>query len=71
VTETEPAADLWALVAEVAAERGLVPPPENPDDDDIEDPYRRSTETYERVGEQIRGFIDVIATRLAQSGDRR
>ncbi|WP_285037438.1 low molecular weight phosphatase family protein [Plantibacter sp. ME-Dv--P-095] len=71
VAETEPATDLWALVAEVAAERGLVPPPEIPDADDIEDPYRRSTETYERVGEQIRGFIDVIARHLAQSGDRR
>lgn len=70
VSETEPAADPWRLVAEVAAERGLVPPPENADDDDIEDPYRRSSETYERVGEQIRDLVDLIAARLAQAGDR-
>lgn len=71
IAETEPAADLRELVASVAAERGLVPPPANPDDDDIEDPYRRSPETYERVGAQIDEFIDIIATHLAQSGDRR
>ncbi|SKC70386.1 low molecular weight phosphatase family protein [Plantibacter cousiniae (nom. nud.)] len=71
IAETEPAADLRELVASVAAERGLVPPPANPDDDDIEDPYRRSSETYERVGAQIKEFIDIIATHLAQSGDRR
>lgn len=71
VAETEPAADLWELVAEVAAERGLVPPPANADDDDIEDPYRRSAETYERVGTQIDALIEVIVTHLARSGDRR
>ncbi|MBF4566504.1 low molecular weight phosphatase family protein [Plantibacter sp. VKM Ac-2876] len=71
IAETEPAADLWELVAEVAAERGLVPPPANADDDDIEDPYRRSAETYERVGTQIDALIEVIVTHLARSGDRR
>ncbi|WP_426737842.1 low molecular weight phosphatase family protein [Plantibacter sp. 2H11-2] len=71
VAETEPAADLWELAAEVAAERGLVPPPANADDDDIEDPYRRSAETYERVGAQIDALIEVIVTHLARSGDRR
>ncbi|MBD8467486.1 low molecular weight phosphatase family protein [Plantibacter sp. CFBP 8798] len=71
VAETEPAADLWELVAEVAAERGLVPPPANADDDDIEDPYRRSAETYARVGAQIDALIEVIVTHLARSGDRR
>ncbi|WP_314139200.1 low molecular weight phosphatase family protein [uncultured Plantibacter sp.] len=71
IAETEPAVDLWELVAEVAAERGLVPPPANPDDDDIEDPYRRSAETYERVGAQIDALIEVIVTHLARSGDRR
>ena len=71
IAETEPAADLWELVAEVAAERGLVPPPANADDDDIEDPYRRGAETYERVGAQIDALIEVIVTHLARSGDRR
>lgn len=71
IAETEPAVDLWELVAEVAAERGLVPPPANPDDDDIEDPYRRTAETYERVGAQIDALIEVIVTHLARSGDRR
>lgn len=72
VAETdEDVTDLHTLVADAAAERGLVPPPEHADDDDIEDPYRRSTETYERVGERIRTLVDGIATRMNAAGDRR
>ncbi|MGK9147402.1 low molecular weight phosphatase family protein [Plantibacter flavus] len=62
--------DPWELVAAVAAQRGSVMPPERPEDDDIDDPYRRSESTYARVGEQIHGLVEVIASRLVQAGDR-
>lgn len=70
-TAAEDASDLHTLVADAAAERGLVPPPRNADEDDVEDPYRRSSETYARVGERIRDLVDVIGTRMISSGDRR
>lgn len=73
VTETEADAgsDLRALVADAAAERGLVAPPPHADDDDVEDPYRRSPETYERVGDRVKDLVDVIAARMISSGDHR
>lgn len=70
VADAPEAADPWDLVAEVAAQRGSVPPPEDPDEDDIEDPYRRGADTYARVGDQIHGLVEVIAERLARAGDR-
>lgn len=70
VADAPEAADPWELVAEVAAQRGSVPPPEDPDEDDIEDPYRRGSGTYERVGDQIHGLVEIIAERLARAGDR-
>ncbi|OII43513.1 hypothetical protein [Plantibacter sp. MMLR14_011] len=70
VVEAPAVSDPWTLVDEVAAQRGSVPPPEDPEDDDIEDPYRRSATTYERVGDQIHDHVSVIADRLAQAGDR-
>jgi len=33
-------------------------------DDDIEDPYRRSLETHERVGNRISELVSGLATRL-------
>lgn len=70
VAEAPDAADPWELVAEVAAQRGSVAPPENADDDDIEDPYRRGAGTYARVGDQIHDLVTTIADRLARTGDR-
>ncbi|WP_431030735.1 low molecular weight phosphatase family protein [Plantibacter sp. RU18] len=62
--------DPWELVNEVAAQRGSVAPPEQAEEDDIEDPYRRGTATYARVGDQIHELVSLIADRLAQAGDR-
>jgi protein-tyrosine phosphatase len=64
VESLPPIADPWDLVAEAAAERGAAAPPENPDDDDIEDPYRRGDEVYGRVGDRIAALVDTIASRL-------
>lgn len=57
----------WDLVDEAAAERGAAAPPEDPTVDDIEDPYRREAEVYDRVGERIAGLVDVIAARIVAS----
>ena len=64
---SHPASTLRAYVAEVAASRGLTPPPADPADDDIEDPYRRSQATYDRVGVAIDAAVTTIATALAGS----
>ncbi|MCI4658227.1 arsenate reductase/protein-tyrosine-phosphatase family protein [Cryobacterium zhongshanensis] len=55
---------LRAYIAEIAASRGLTPPPADPADDDIEDPYRRSLATYDRVGVAIDASVTTIAMAL-------
>lgn len=42
-----------AALAVVAARRGLVLPPTSPDDDDVIDPFGRSTATYERSADEM------------------
>jgi protein-tyrosine phosphatase len=54
------ATQLRNLVAEVTATRGFSPPPLHPDDDDIEDPYRQSTEVYARVGTVLNSTVTQI-----------
>jgi protein-tyrosine phosphatase len=50
--------------ASIARLRGLVLPYADPASDDIEDPYRRSAEVYDRVGAQIDGVTTQIASDL-------
>ena len=52
-----PAAVLSPLVAQLALNRGLVPPPDDATVDDVVDPYQRDDETYARAGEQIADSI--------------
>lgn len=59
------AVGLRTLVAEVAASRGFSPPPPRPADDDIEDPYRRSVDVYERVGVIVDQAVTTITTAFA------
>jgi protein-tyrosine phosphatase len=59
------ATQLCNLVAEVSATRGFSPPPPHPDDDDIEDPYRQSTEVYARVGTVINATVTAITEAFA------
>ncbi|PXA69988.1 low molecular weight phosphatase family protein [Cryobacterium arcticum] len=56
---------LRALVTEVAATRGFSPPPAHPADDDIEDPYRRPAEVYDRVGDLVDNAVTTIADAFA------
>ncbi|MGN6409726.1 MAG: low molecular weight phosphatase family protein [Curtobacterium sp.] len=52
------------LVERVARLRGSVPPPVDPADDDVDDPYRRSTATHERVADEIAAALVVVADAL-------
>jgi protein-tyrosine phosphatase len=53
------------LVAEITATRGFSPPPPHADDDDIEDPYRQSTEVYARVGAVLNTTVTQITEAFA------
>jgi len=66
-TEATPATVLRTYLAGIAASRGLTPPPADPADDDIEDPYRRSQATYDRVGVAIDASVTTIALAFASA----
>lgn len=53
---------LATLVDEVADFRALTPPPVNPSDDDIPDPYRRKQPDYDLAAEQLNEATSLIAT---------
>lgn len=52
---------LFETVLDASRFRGMVT---LSDSDDIEDPYRRSDETHERVGSRIVGLIDTLARQI-------
>ncbi|MBH0008225.1 low molecular weight phosphatase family protein [Salinibacterium sp. SWN1162] len=56
-----------ALVAVVAAQRGFVPPPENPDDDDVVDPYRQSQDVYDESGTVIDQAVTQIVAAFVRA----
>ncbi|WP_281167455.1 low molecular weight phosphatase family protein [Agromyces subbeticus] len=45
--------------------RGLAPPPSDPNDDDILDPYRASHAVYDEAGRLIDDAVDAVVTALA------
>ena len=51
--DAEARARFAAALAVVAGRRGLVLPPASPDDDDVIDPYGRSTATYARSADEM------------------
>ncbi|WP_232466244.1 low molecular weight phosphatase family protein [Diaminobutyricimonas sp. LJ205] len=51
------------LVDVAASRRGLVAPPESPDDDDVIDPYRQPDGVYEASAQQL---VPAVQTVLAQ-----
>ena len=59
-----PADTLRAYLNDIAATRGLAPPPAHPDDDDIIDPYRRSQEIYDLAGYAIDTAVTTITSGL-------
>lgn len=49
-----------AALAVVAGRRGLVLPPASPEEDDVVDPYGRSTATYERSADEMAPGIAAV-----------
>jgi len=62
------AARVRAVAMAVASHRGLALPPDDPGDDDVVDPYRRSWKTYLLSGSQLEPAVDEVVRvlRLAQ-----
>jgi protein-tyrosine phosphatase len=59
-TQTQ-GARVRAAAALVASKRGMVLPPEKPDDDDVIDPYGRSWKTYELSANQLTpALVEVV-----------
>ncbi|MFE1645842.1 low molecular weight phosphatase family protein [Microbacterium sp. P01] len=60
-----------AVAALVASRRGLVLPPDDPTDDDVIDPYRRSWSTYQLSASQLepatREVVRVLRDALAEA----
>ncbi|WP_166804580.1 low molecular weight phosphatase family protein [Cryobacterium algoritolerans] len=65
VVELAETPTITSFLAEIAATKGLALPPHHPADDDIEDPYRQSTEIYARVAHIIDTAVSTITTALA------
>lgn len=66
---------LGATVALLASRRGSVEAPDDPLDDDVVDPYRRSDETFAESGRQLVPAADVLVDLLTRAaaldgGDR-
>jgi protein-tyrosine phosphatase len=56
------------LLETASMSRGFAPPPENPEDDNVVDPYRRSAEVYEEAGALIDDATAAIARAFATAG---
>lgn len=65
-TERDSLTESASVVEAARSLRGFVAPPENPEDDDLEDPYLRSIHVYERVAESLHLSIDGIADVLTK-----
>jgi protein-tyrosine phosphatase len=56
-----------SVVTQLAATRGFLPPLPHPEDDDIEDPYRQSQATYDRVGKSLDAAVTTIVSAFVAS----
>lgn len=56
------------LLDAVTRSRGFAPPPENPEDDNVVDPYRRPAEVYEEAGALIDRATAAIVAAVAAAG---
>jgi len=55
-----PGARVRAAAALIASRRGMVLPPEKPEDDDVIDPYGRSWQTYELSATQLTPALNEV-----------
>jgi protein-tyrosine phosphatase len=65
-----PGARVRAAATVVASRRGMVLPPDKPDDDDVIDPYGRSWQTYELSAAQLSPSVDEVV-RVLNAAARR
>ena len=63
------AVDPEAVVALVAGTRGTVRPPDDPGDDDVVDPYRRSVDVHEQAAADIDRTVDAVVRALRAPHD--
>ena len=69
VVEPVETSTINGYLAEISATKGLALPPFHSEDDDIEDPYRRSAEVYDRVGVVIdRAVTTITAAFMTRTG---
>lgn len=59
---TDEGAQLRGLVSAMSQLRGTIPPPEDPAEDDVVDPYRQSDEIYTESADQIIPAVNATAT---------
>lgn len=67
LSDDEIAASTPAQLVEAAHLRRNDAVPQNREDDDIEDPFGRGQDVYDRVGARIAGSVDVIASALSRT----
>lgn len=65
--DQESVTDPVTLVAAVAAARGVVPPPDAPEEDDVQDPYRREAAVHQEVADTLDRAVGAIAGALRAS----
>lgn len=67
----DPAARMRRAVEAAAQLRGMSPPIDHPEDDDVIDPYRRSEEVYRESADQLVPAVNAVAglLRRASPGD--
>lgn len=63
----DPAARVRAIGVAVASHRGLVAPPDDPAEDDVIDPFRRSRQTYDLSASQLEPAVDEVVRVLQLS----
>ena len=61
---------LSELITELADFRSIATPPEQPNYDDIDDPYRKSVADYQAAGEEILKTVDITAAILRKYSPR-
>lgn len=58
---------LHELVEIAASRRGLVRPPEHPEDDDVLDPYRRNDAAYQESANQVVPAVSVLLAQIERA----
>ncbi|KFF58428.1 hypothetical protein JF66_18650 [Cryobacterium sp. MLB-32] len=69
--EARPAVGAGDFIEAIAASRGMTPPPADPLEDDIEDPYRQSSAVYARTAAAIDAAVTTISTGIIASVGKR